>query len=171
MIYADLESILVPEHNGKQNPNDSYTKKYKKHVACADDKFSKPFKSYLGKDAVYNFISSIIEESEYCSDVKIIYFLIILILLNNINNIKSFNKELVMSKTNNEDFENSTKCWVCDNHYIDNDVKLRDHYHTTGKYRVSAHRVCNINVCNIKLNHKVPVVFRSLINHDSHLFT
>ena len=63
---------------------------------------------------------------------KIIYFLIILILLNNISNIKYFNKELVMSKTNNEDFENSTKCWVCNNHYINNDVKLRDYYHTTG---------------------------------------
>ena len=38
----------------------SYTKNYQKHVACSygcklvyvDDKFSKPFKSYLGKDAV-----------------------------------------------------------------------------------------------------------------------
>ena len=25
IIYADLESILVPENNGKQNPNESYT--------------------------------------------------------------------------------------------------------------------------------------------------
>ena len=52
MIYADFESILLPEDNGKQNPNESYTNKYQKHVACsygyklvcADDKFSKPFK-------------------------------------------------------------------------------------------------------------------------------
>ena len=51
MIYADLESILVPEDNGKQNPNESYTNKYQKHVACSygyklvcvDDKFSTPF--------------------------------------------------------------------------------------------------------------------------------
>ena len=28
MIYADLESILVPEDNGKQDPNESYTNKY-----------------------------------------------------------------------------------------------------------------------------------------------
>ena len=28
MIYADFESILVPEDNGKQNPNESYTNKY-----------------------------------------------------------------------------------------------------------------------------------------------
>ena len=60
MIWADFESILVPEDNEKQNPNDFYTNKYQKHVSCSygykllcvDDKFSKPFKSYLGKDAV-----------------------------------------------------------------------------------------------------------------------
>ena len=69
MIYANFESILVPEDNGKQNPNESYTNKYQKYVACSygyqlvcvDDKFSQPFKSYLGKDAVYNFISSMTE--------------------------------------------------------------------------------------------------------------
>ena len=32
MIYANFESILVPEDNGKQNPNESYTKKYKKKM-------------------------------------------------------------------------------------------------------------------------------------------
>ena len=34
-----------------------------------------------------------------------------------------------MTKENNEDFKNSTKCWVCDNDYVDNDVKVRYHYH------------------------------------------
>ena len=33
MIYVDFESILVPEDNEKQNPNESYTNKYHKHVA------------------------------------------------------------------------------------------------------------------------------------------
>ena len=32
MIYADFEDILVPEDNGKQNTNESYTNKYQKHV-------------------------------------------------------------------------------------------------------------------------------------------
>ena len=44
-----------------------------------------------------------------------------------------FNKELVMTKKDHEDFENSTKCWTCDNDYIDGDVKGRDHCHITGK--------------------------------------
>ena len=77
MIYADFESILVPEDNGRQNPKESYMDKYQKHIACSfgyklicvDDKLSKPFKIYSGKDAVYNFINSMIEESKYCSEV------------------------------------------------------------------------------------------------------
>ena len=32
MIYADFESILVPEDNGKQNPKESYLNKYQKHI-------------------------------------------------------------------------------------------------------------------------------------------
>ena len=59
---------------------------------------------------------------------------------------KHFNKKLVMTKEDNEDFKNSTKCWVCDNGYIDNDVKVRDNCHMTGKYRGSVHRDCNINL-------------------------
>ena len=35
MIYADFESILVPEDNGNQNPNESYTNKYQKHVVSS----------------------------------------------------------------------------------------------------------------------------------------
>ena len=35
MIYADFESILVPEDNGMQNLNKSYANKYQKHIACS----------------------------------------------------------------------------------------------------------------------------------------
>ena len=74
MIYADLKSILVPEDNGKQNAEVSYRNKYQKHVTCNygyklvyfDDDFKKP---YLGEDAVYNFITSIIKKSKYCTDL------------------------------------------------------------------------------------------------------
>ena len=64
------------------------------------------------------------------------------------------------------DFTNSAKCWICDNLYVDGDIKVRDHCHVTGKYRGSAHRDCNIKV---KLNHKIPVVLHNLKNYDSHL--
>ena len=40
-----------------------------------------------------------VEESNYCNDVVK----------------KHFNKELLMTQKNNEDFKNSTKFWICDN--------------------------------------------------------
>ena len=82
---------------------------------------------------------------------------------------KHFNKELVMTKEDNENFKNSTKYWICNNDFTDNDVTVRDHYHITGKYRCSAHREC---IIYLKLNHKIPVVLYNLKNydfHDSHL--
>ena len=35
MIYADFESISVPEDNGKQNFDECYTKKHQKHIVCS----------------------------------------------------------------------------------------------------------------------------------------
>ena len=140
----------MPE-NGKQNPKQFYTKKYQKHIAgtygyklvCFDHKFSKPFETYLGEDSIYNFIYSMIKESKYCNDLMK----------------KHFNKELAMTKEGNKDFENSPKCWICDNGYVDNDVdKVRDHCHFTGKCRGSVHGDCNIN---LKLNNKLPLVFNN----------
>ena len=79
---------------------------------------------------------------------------------------KHFNKELVMTTEDNEDFKKSTKYWICDNAYFGGYVKVRDRLHITRKYRSSPHRDCNINV---KLNYKIPVAFYNLKNYDSHL--
>ena len=91
-----------------------------------------------------------IEETKYCIDMMK----------------KNFNKEIVMAKKDNEGFKSTTKCWICDNDYIVDYVKIRNHCHTTRKYRCSAHRDCDINV---KLNHKTPAVFHNLKHHDLHL--
>ena len=34
-------------------------------LVCVDDQFSKPFKSYLGEDAVHRFITIMIEERKH----------------------------------------------------------------------------------------------------------
>ena len=81
-------------------------------------------KRNLGKGAVYNFVNSMIEENKCCNGVMK----------------TKFNKDHVMAKEDNKKFENFTKCWICDNNYVDNDVKVRDNYHISGKYRGSAHR-------------------------------
>ena len=67
-----------------------------------------------------------------------------------------------MTKEENKDLKNSTKCWIYDNDYIDTDVKVRDHCHITGKYKDSAHRDCNFN---LKLSHRTPTVSQNLQNY------
>ena len=69
-----------------------------------------------------------------------------------------------MTKKDNKDF--ATKCWIYDNVYVDNDVKVGDHCHITRKYRGSSDRYCTINV---KLNHKISVVFHNLKHCESYL--
>ena len=61
---------------------------------------------------------------------------------------KHFNEEPLMTKEYNEHFKD-----------VDNDVKVRDHCHITGQCRSPAHRD---SVINLKLNHKIPVVFHNL---------
>ena len=71
-----------------------------------------------------------------------------------------------MTKEDHEDLKNSVKCWICDNYYINNDVKVGDHCHITGKYWDFPRRDCNIE---LKLHHKIPAVFHNLKSYDSHL--
>ena len=79
-------------------------KQISKHIACnygyklvcVNDTFSKSFKTYLGEEAVYNFINNMIEEGKYYTDMMK----------------KHFNQERVMTKEDNGDFRNSTKCWI-----------------------------------------------------------
>ena len=59
-----------------------------------------------------------------------------------------------MSAEDEEKFQLSDSCWIC------------DHCHITGKYRVAAHWKCNIN---LKISRKIPVIFHNLRGYDSHL--
>ena len=108
VIFEYFESILVPEDNKKQNPKESYMKKYQKHIAW----------------------------SYGCKWVCV--------------------EKLVMSNEDNEDFENSTKCWICELIMI-----LKWEVIVISLEKEKTHRNCNINV---ELNHKISVVFCSLLS-------
>ena len=79
---------------------------------------------------------------------------------------KYFCKNLIMSAEENERFEMTNICWICDKLIENTDKKIRDHCHITGKYRGAAHYSCNIN---LKITKKVPVIFHSLEGYDNHL--
>ena len=78
---------------------------------------------------------------------------------------KQVNKNLIMSEEE-EQFQSSNTCWICEKLIDDDDEKVRDHCHVTGKFRGAAHWSCNIN---LQLTKKVPVIFHNLRGYDSHL--
>ena len=62
-------------------------------------------------------------------------------------------KEMIFGKKKKkkrERFDNETKCYIC-NKEFDDDVKVRDHCHFTGRYRGAAHNSCNLNYRNLIL--------------------
>ena len=71
-----------------------------------------------------------------------------------------------MSAEEEERFQLSNSCWICDKLFDVKDDKVRDHCHITGKYGGAAHWSCNIN---LKLTKKIPVIFDNLRGSDSHL--
>ena len=77
---------------------------------------------------------------------------------------KHFDKNLIISINEEEQFEKAEIYWIC-NKLTEND-KVRDHCHITGKYRGAAHWNCNINM---KISKKLPIIFHNSRGYDSNL--
>ena len=58
---------------------------------------------------------------------------------------KHFKKNLIMSEAEEQFFQQSNSCWICQKLIVQDNEKVRDHYHVTGKFRGAAHWNCNIN--------------------------
>ena len=53
-----------------------------------------------------------------------------------------------MREKEEEEFQSSNTCWICEKLIDDDDEKARDHCHVTGKFRGAAHWSCKRS-CNI----------------------
>ena len=134
MIYADFESILVPEDNGNQNPNESYTNKYRDYIWSYVNKVSHTLvkKQFTILLKVWSKKINIVVmwwKNIFTGNLKKL-----MKILKNLLNVGSLTILILM-------------------------VKSSLTYHS--KIQGSAH--CNVNV---KLNHKVPVVFHNLKKLD-----
>ena len=161
MIYADFEAIIEKISNCQPNNDKSYTEAYQKHtdcgfgykvVCCYDDKYSKEVRLYKGKNAVYKFMEFMLKEVKYCKDVMK----------------EKFNKPLRMTKENEKEFKKAEECHICNKKYTEEDIRVQDHCHITGKYRGSAHQECNLKLKVKPEEVKIPVIFHNRRGYDSH---
>ena len=150
VIYSDFESVL------KKIDEDQDEKKFKKlqeHIVCGYGQSYEP-EVYRGLDAAEHFLNAIQDE-----EIKI-------------NKIFKNQKILIMTGTDNKNYEESNKCWFCEKPFYGNDKKnrkVRDHCHLTGKYRGAAHSKCNLQAKVEAYKTIIPVVFHNLRGYDSHL--
>ena len=107
----------------------------------------------LGENAVYKFMEKMLEDFEYCKDVVK----------------KRFNKPLIMTENDEQRFRTMNGCHICGKKYTDKDVRVRDHYHITGKFRGSAHQECNLKLRIKPEDTKIPFIFHNLRGYNSHL--
>ena len=76
-------------------------------------------------------------------------------------------KKMIFGKEEKERFEKETKCWMCNEEFNYEDVKVRDHCHFTGRYRGAAHNSCNLKY---RKPNFTPATFHNLSGYDIHLF-
>ena len=82
-------------------------------------------------------------------------------------------KKLPLTKEELKSNQDPNLCYICGKRILKklsksiNYRKVRDHCHFTGKYKGTAH-----NVCNLKFNvpNEIPVVFHNGSNYDYHFF-
>ena len=155
-IYADFESILKKCDVEVGSDDNTWCVKEQDHVPCSfgykvvciDDKFNKDVVVYRGKDCVSKFISSILNEYEYCRRVVR----------------DNFNKSMIMTMEEEEIFQKACSC--CGGLFEVGDERVQDHCHISCKFRGAGHFSCN---ANFKISKKVPVIFHNLKGYDGHL--
>ena len=165
VIYADFEAIAEKIDSCSPPGGKSYTQAYQKHEPCGfgykvvchyDQTYSKPAVIYRGENVIEKFIQHLFEEVKDCQ--KVIG--------------ERAKRRLVMTVSDEKDFQNAKKCWICQRQYKPDEgenTPVRDHCHMTGKYRGSAHKTCNLRLQSSAEKIKIPVIIHNLKGYDSHL--
>ena len=165
VVYADLETITKKIDSCTPPGGKSYTQAYQKHEPCGfgykvvchyDRTYSKPAVIYRGENVIEKFIQHLFEEVKDCQ--KVIS--------------ERAKRRLVRTVSDEKDFQNAKKCWICDRKYKPDErenIPVRDHCHMTGKYRGSAYKTCKLGLQISAEKIKIPVVFYNLKGYDSHL--
>ena len=96
---------------------------------------------FKGKDCINKFTAWVLDKQKWTKKITK----------------QCFNKRLRMAVQDEQKYQDSQNCWIC-NEELNTD-KVRDHCHVTGKFRGAAHNKCNIN---LRLPKKLPIIFQDI---------
>ena len=157
IMYADFESILKPIQGLENNPRISSTRGINNHVPsgwCVHSKFAygkveNPLKLYHGEDCVKKFCDHVVGEAHR------LY--------------QSFPGKPMkpLNPKEMDSYKKSERCHICFKLFKEDNPRVRDHCHYTGRYRGPAHTKCNLQY---KILSYIPIMFHNLLGYDAHLF-
>ncbi|XP_055306779.1 uncharacterized protein LOC129571042 [Sitodiplosis mosellana] len=155
IIYADVEALLkvpdVPVFKGKKREIAAYQEHEVYSVGyyfkCSFDESKSFYASKRGPDCIDWFVDQMKTAAEFAAQ--------------HLNNIIPLN----MTAEQEQRFQNTHICHICEKQFDSDSIKVRDHSHLTGEFRGAAHQDCNLNYVE---NRAIPVVFHNLTGYDSH---
>lgn len=169
VVYCDFESILKPVEGCKPSYDEVYTTPFQHHEEMS-------FCAYLKKsDDIYGNSKDLAELLDALPKEPYLYrgpnasehlLLYLGKIAEKVSKIYSLKKSMIkLTDEENELFDKSEKCYMCDKFFKDKNEKVRDHCHITGKYRGVAHKKCNIKY---QVPNFLPILFHNLSGYDSH---
>ena len=150
VIYGDFECLTTNSNTGIKGTYQEHKPcGYMLNVVSRIDNTCQPY-LYRGEDCMKHFVQKLTEIKKDIFD-KI--------------NVNTPMDELTYEQK--IEFRNATNCSICGKKFQEDDTKVRDHCHFTGKYRGAAHVKCNLDY-SFKF-FKIPIFFHNLKNYDAHL--
>jgi len=173
VVYADFECITNPIQQQQQQQQDQELPEnadpldiepkaaYQVHKPCsvglllvstldnaAGNTPAHHYEHHFGEDSPTWFLNRLAEIEDQCMTL----------LLNP--------ERLIMTAEDIQRFQSAKECYLCRKAFREQDVKVRDHDHVTGKFRGAAHQVCNLQ---LRRQYKIPVFFHNFRGYDGHL--
>lgn len=168
VVYADFECITNPvQTQGSETPENTDPldlepkAAYQVHKPCsvglllvstldnaAGSTSTHHYEQHFGEDSPTWFLNRLAEIENQCMAV----------LLNP--------QRMIMTTEDTRKFQNAKECYLCRKAFHNQELKVRDHDHVTGKFRGAAHQVCNLL---LRRQYKIPVFFHNFRGYDGHL--
>ncbi|XP_043264093.1 uncharacterized protein LOC122404229 [Colletes gigas] len=152
IVYADLECILEKTDTDREAPR--YTYQHHRvfsvgyYVRCSYDDSLSTFQYRRDPDCVSWFVRQLKDLSH------------------RVKSILSTNVPMENLSTEQlQNFNTAAHCHICERPFAQDDKRVRDHCHLTGRYRGPAHSNHNLNYKDAFV---IPVVFHNLSGYDSH---
>ncbi|KAB0805086.1 hypothetical protein PPYR_02056 [Photinus pyralis] len=152
VMYCDLECLVSDFQEGETRD----TVKYKEHKVCSiayylhctfNNSLSK-LRMKRGEDCINWFTT---ELGEIASTLQ-----------------QYFDNPMPMEPLSDMQmlaFNAATHCHICQGQISEDEVKVKEHCHFSGKWRGAAHQVCNLQY---KAPHMIPIFFHNFSGYDSH---